>query len=85
MVRLSGGLPKYKNSKDSSAVRVGFRNTETPKIHKFGHSGDFRRMEKTKFSVSGRASEFRRMKKTKIRSGGLSKNKNPKIKIRKFG
>ncbi|GET53601.1 hypothetical protein GLOIN_2v1779851 [Rhizophagus irregularis DAOM 181602=DAOM 197198] len=25
------------------------------------------------------------MKKTKIRSGGLSKNKNPKIKIRKFG
>ncbi|CAB4441984.1 unnamed protein product [Rhizophagus irregularis] len=53
LVRLSGGLPKYRNSKDSfgrsgSAVRVGFRSIETPKIRLAVRVG-FRSMEKPSF------------------------------------
>ncbi|UZO04554.1 uncharacterized protein OCT59_024931 [Rhizophagus irregularis] len=81
----SGGLPKNENPKIHD--RMGFRVPKNGKIPRFvrpfGWASVFRRTEISKDSIWW-ASEERKTKKPRfVRSGGLPKNENPKI--RKFG
>ncbi|GET59668.1 hypothetical protein GLOIN_2v1779851 [Rhizophagus irregularis DAOM 181602=DAOM 197198] len=66
--------------------RVGFRSTETPKIRLAIRVTSEEWKNQVSFSVSGRLPSSEERKKPRfVSSGGLSKNENPKIKIRSGG